>query len=256
VFNNNQQAKFWQDKRIWIVGASSGIGADLALSLANLNIADLVISARNEDALRTIAQSCQTQGKQASYYAMDIADYCVASNNVRAILHNHQPNIVIFMAGIYDPTKIMAMSDENIDNTVNINLTAAMKFSRDVVNYYQANDIKGMIAVCASVAGYLGLKNAQPYSATKAALINFCESLRWESRAYDIDVKVINPGFVKTRLTDKNNFKMPFRVSSAKAAEYIIKGLGRSKLFEIHFPKRFSYIMKLWACLPYIIRLR
>lgn len=107
----------------------------------------------------------------------------------------------------------------------------------------------GQIVLCASVAGYRGLPNAQPYCATKAALINYAESLKIELEPEHIDVKIICPGFVKTDLTDKNDFKMPMMISADEAASAISKGLTQ-KGFEIHFPKRFTLIMKTLRLIP------
>ena len=106
----------------------------------------------------------------------------------------------------------------------------------------------GQITLCASVAGYRGLPKSQPYGATKAGLINIAESLAAEVPK-QIDVRVINPGFVESRLTDKNDFKMPMRISPEKAAKAIADGLNKPG-FEIHFPKAFTRIMKLLSYLP------
>ena len=105
----------------------------------------------------------------------------------------------------------------------------------------------GQLVLCGSVAGYRGLPNGQPYSATKAALINLAESLRAEERV--LDIKVINPGFVRTALTDKNTFKMPMRIEPEEAARIIAEKL-QTNCFEIHFPKRFTFFAKLIALLP------
>jgi short-subunit dehydrogenase len=104
------------------------------------------------------------------------------------------------------------------------------------------------------VSGYTGLPNAQPYGATKAGLINFAETLHAECKPKNIDVKVINPGFVKTPMTDQNDFDMPMIISSEDAAQEISEGMQRSA-FEIHMPKKFTYIMKLVSSLPYWIKM-
>ena len=108
----------------------------------------------------------------------------------------------------------------------------------------------GQIVICASVAGYRGLPTGQPYCAAKAALLNLSESLKVELEPKNIDVKVICPGFVKTPLTDKNDFPMPMIIEAEDSAIAIKKGLC-SRAFEIHFPKRFTYIMKLLHILPH-----
>ena len=110
----------------------------------------------------------------------------------------------------------------------------------------------GKIAVVASLAGYVGFPNSSAYSPTKAALISLCESLRSDLEQYNVILQVINPGFVKTPMTDKNDFFMPFLISAEKAAEYIYKGLKTNR-FEIIFPKIFAYILKLLRILPYFV---
>ena len=96
------------------------------------------------------------------------------------------------------------------------------------------------------------MPNGQPYSASKAALINFAESLKVEVPDY-IDVKIISPGFVKTEMTEKNDFEMPMMISSKEAAKYIVKGIS-SKKFEIHFPKKFTFFLKFISVMPYFIK--
>jgi NAD(P)-dependent dehydrogenase (short-subunit alcohol dehydrogenase family) len=109
---------------------------------------------------------------------------------------------------------------------------------------------RGHVAVVASVAGYRGLPTGAAYGATKAALINLCEALKPELDGYGVCITVINPGFVRTPLTDLNPFKMPFLMEADAAAERIVQGL-RSGRFEITFPRRFTWPMKLLRCLPY-----
>ena len=107
----------------------------------------------------------------------------------------------------------------------------------------------GQIALCGSVAGYRGLPNAQPYGATKAAIINLAESLKLETAGSGIDVRVINPGFVRTPMTDKNSFDMPMIISPEQAARSLADQLAGSG-FEIHFPKKFTWAMKILRLLP------
>ena len=113
----------------------------------------------------------------------------------------------------------------------------------------------GHIAVIASVAGYRGLPQSLAYGASKAGLINLCEGIYPELKAHNLNLSIINPGFVETRLTSKNKFAMPFIVSSKQASEYIYHDLESNK-FEIHFPKKFTIIMKILRILPYQIYLK
>lgn len=194
---------------------------------------------------------------------------------------------VIFMAGIYEP---MVMSEleyadiVRIEQVIKTNLTAAFYLTKialpqllsqanAVDSSYSSTNLSStnkssintssttpssnskpiqppQLIFCASVAGYVGLPNGQPYSATKAALINYAESLRAEYWP-QVDIKIISPGFVQTRLTDKNEFKMPMIITPEAAAEAIYADINNPKRFEIHFPRRFSTIMKLLRLLPY-----
>jgi short-subunit dehydrogenase len=113
----------------------------------------------------------------------------------------------------------------------------------------------GQVAIVSSLAGYRGLPPASAYGASKAALINFTETFQPELARHNIDLRLVNPGFVETPLTDQNSFPMPFLISAEKAAERLIKGLD-GKRFEITFPRRFAFVMKLLRILPYGLYLR
>lgn len=113
----------------------------------------------------------------------------------------------------------------------------------------------GQVNLCGSVAGYFGLPNSQPYASTKAAIANLAESLRVEYQDKNIDVKLISPGFVRTPMTNKNDFEMPMMIEVEEAAQYIAKGITSSR-FEIHFPKRFTWLVKLLRSLPYCLSFR
>ena len=231
-------------KNIWIVGASTGIGAELAKNLASRG-ARIAISARDTDKLNEVRASLQ--GIDHFVYPLDVTD----SDNVKSTAENiskdfGQIDSVIFMAASFKPHTSEQADLNVIKKIVDTNFTGALNVVYSVLPILK-NQNSGQIVLCASVAGFRGLPSGQPYCATKAALINFAESLKVENDK--IDIRVINPGFVKTRLTDKNDFRMPFIISAEKAADYIVKGL-MSKKFEIHFPKRFTYIMKIIKILP------
>ena len=128
-----------------------------------------------------------------------------------------------------------------------VNVLGAFNIVQRVLPYMQEQG-EGQIALCGSVAGYAGLPGGQPYSATKAAIINLAESLKAENPA--LDIKLINPGFVKTPLTDKNDFQMPMMLSAEQAAVEVAQGL-LSRRFEIHFPKKFTFLLKTLKWLPH-----
>ncbi|MEM7070716.1 MAG: SDR family NAD(P)-dependent oxidoreductase [Pseudomonadota bacterium] len=227
------------NKHIWIIGASSGIGRSLAVELARQG-AKLILSARNEDKLKALHQ---TLGPLHTILPLDVAN---PESLIKATKSLHHIDSVIFMAGIYDPGPLSQFDLKSVRQIIDINLNGAFNTIHAALPILKKQGF-GQLVLCASVAGYVGLPNGQPYSATKAALINLAESLRAEER--DLDIKVINPGFVRTKMTHKNNFKMPMIIAPEKAAIIIAKELQSSR-FEIHFPKRFTYIMKMINMFP------
>jgi short-subunit dehydrogenase len=237
--------KDFANKRVWIIGASSGIGKAVAIELAKQG-ASLVLSARRQQRLDELNQQLNSQHQVIGLDVTATAEVKSATEQI-----GHIDSVLFFAAG-YEPNSIESMDIEQAKNLVDINLNGALNVVHAVLPLMQQQG-SGQIALCASVAGYMGLPNGQPYSATKAALINFAESLRIEQPK--LDIKVINPGFVSTELTDKNNFKMPMITTPEKAALSIVKGL-KSKQFEIHFPKRFTVLLKLIKSLPYWLYFR
>lgn len=233
---------------IWIIGASSGIGKALAHELANQG-ATLILSARSEDKLNKIQQNIG--GNKHKVLPLDVSDPTLVKQATQTALSNATLlDRVIFLAGIYDPKSIEDIDLDFAQRIINVNFIGALYVTQSVMPIFKKQGA-GQLALCASVAGKIGLPNGQPYSASKAALINFTESLHAETPK-DIDIKLINPGFVTTPLTDKNDFDMPMVITAEKAATAIAKGL-QSGAFEIHFPKKFTYIVKCIASLPYIL---
>jgi short-subunit dehydrogenase len=231
--------KPYTGKNIWIIGASSGIGRALAVELASQG-ATLALSARREDKLRALNEEL---GGAHAVFPVDVADSKAMVKVARSLPHLDS---TIFMAALYDPAPLRQLDIKAAHRMVNINLNGALNTVHAVLPILKAQGY-GQLALCGSVAGYRGLPRGQPYSATKAAVINLAESLRAEE--HDLDIKVINPGFVRTALTDKNTFKMPMMIEPEAAAQIIARGL-QTKRFEIHFPRGFTYIVKLLRILP------
>lgn len=241
----------YQNQIIWIIGASSGIGLALAHELAARG-AILALSARNKDALDNLKAHL---GAQHSVFALDITDTETTRRTAQAIKAAFGTiDRVIFLAAAYTPMKIDMLDMEVTKKIIDINLTGAFNLIDAILPILKVQKSKSQLALCGSVAGYIGLPNAQPYSATKAAIINLAESLYAEYQQI-IDIKLINPGFVSTPLTDKNDFVMPFIISPQKAAKAIAEGL-LSRSFEIHFPKKFTFFLKLLKLLPYALSLK
>ncbi len=235
----------YQEEVVWVIGASSGIGEALVKALA-LEGAVLALSARREERLGLLRD---TLGSQHKIFELDVADAALVERTAKAV-HAAFGRIdrVIFLAASYTPQQLDAMDMQAVEEMVRVNLLGALHVVHAVLPLLK-NQGYGQIALCASVAGYIGLPGGQPYSATKAGVINVAESLYAEQQG-TMDVKLINPGFVRTALTDKNDFDMPMILSPEKAAQCILKGLMRSG-FEIHFPKRFTCWLKLLRILPY-----
>ncbi len=228
---------------IWIIGASSGIGAELAITLSRKG-ANIIISARREAELELV--HAQLDGANHKALAFDISDY---SETMAAFRNIKRLDRVIFMAAVYDPSEKGRSDIEFIQKSLQVNIGGVYNML-DVVTPFFASQGYGQISLCGSVSGYFGLPNAQPYSSTKAALTNLAESLYIEYQPKNIDVKLISPGFVSTPMTQKNDFVMPMMVDAETAAQSIMKGLI-SDAFEIHFPKRFTLLIKVLRTLPY-----
>ena len=237
-------------KYTWIIGASTGIGAALAHRLS-FQGENLCLSARNRSALQTVYAKLSHNHSQQSHLVLpcDVSDKRQLAQGVQT-LSERWPCIdrIIFMAGIYEPTTLDNMTLTNMEQTIDINLKSAFILLHLVLPLLEKQGF-GQIALCSSVAGYVGLPQSQPYGASKAALINLAESLQAE-KGRTLDIKLINPGFVESRLTDKNQFHMPMKITAEQAAMAIATGLNK-KAFEIHFPQRFTRLMKLIKILPY-----
>ena len=237
---------------IWIIGASSVIGAALARKLhenPTSSAQKIIISARNSDKLDELA----AEMPGLTPVPVDITDTNAVNGAISKVEKQFGlPDLVVLAAGIYSPMKLSAFSAATIRSHVDTNYMGIVNCLEPLLNKMRARK-SGEIAVMASVAGYRGLPNAAAYGPTKAALINLCESLHTELSGSGVLLRVINPGFVKTRLTDKNDFEMPYLLEPEQAADYIYRGLCGSDKFEIAFPPPFVRQLKLTQILPYPI---
>lgn len=228
-------------KKIVIIGASHGIGKALAEEFSKEN-AHLFLAARDIDALSEI----KADKNNVEIFALDVVD----EKNVREVLEKiSQIDLFIYCAGTYKPMAASQIDLAEAKKINDVNFVGALN-CLDVVIKKMIEQKSGHIALIASVAGYIGLPKSFAYGASKAALINLSETLYAELAAFNINVSVINPGFVKTRLTDLNDFKMPAIISPEEAAAIIVKDL-KAKKFEIHFPKKFTFWLKILKILPY-----
>ena len=234
-----------EPRHLWLLGASSGIGRALAVKLAAEG-AIMALSARRADDLEALNSEL---GGGHLVLPLDVTKPEALTDAV-ARLQQAWPRIdgMFYFPGIYDPQRLDKLTMEHLRDLIEINLLGAFRAVMAVLPVMKRQR-SGQIVLCGSVAGYRGLPNGQPYCASKAAMISLAESLRAENGPEGIDVRLISPGFVKTRLTEKNPFPMPFAVTPEQATESIVKGL-KGSAFEIHFPKIFSLQVKLLRFLP------
>ena len=233
----------WDGKRVWLVGASSGIGAALAHELARRG-ARLALSARDAEKLRALAID------NALLLPCDVTDTVSLANARKALLAGWRGvDLVIYLAGDYAPMRAEDFDLAVAERLVAVNFTGAMRLAATVLPDLQSG---GGIAFVASVAGYRGLPKALAYGPGKAALIHFAEVLHLDLAPKGIGVWVINPGFVSTQLTAQNDFAMPALQTPKQAAIATVDGFKAGK-FEIHYPKRFTRFMKLMTVLPYCL---
>ncbi len=239
----NPKITDWRGRRVWLVGASSGIGAALAQHLAGLG-ARLALTARSADRLAGLDLG-DAEVLILPCDATDAAALAAARDSLVAAWQG--VDLVIYLAGDYVPMTAASFDLAVAERVVAVNFGGAMRLAACVLGDLQPG---GGIAFVASVAGYRGLPRALCYGPGKAALIHFAECLHFDLAPKGVGVWVVNPGFVATRLTARNDFAMPALMSPDAAAEALVAGLATGR-FEIDFPKRFTRIMKLLALLPY-----
>ncbi len=231
----------WRGRRVWLVGASTGIGAACARSLAQRG-ARLALSARSGEKLRRL----DIEG--ALILPCDVTDAASLRAARDEMIGSWQGvDLVVYLAGDYVPMRAADFDPVVAGKLLDVNFRGAMTLAATVLPNLRPGS---GIAFVASVAGYRGLPKALAYGPGKAALIHFAECLWYDLNPVGIGVWVINPGFVATRLTAQNDFSMPALLSPEHAAEEMLRGFSAGS-FEIHFPKRFTRLMKLIAHLPY-----
>ncbi len=233
------------NKVIWITGGSSGIGKALAYKFANEGW-QVALSARREELLNQISKS----NNNIHSFPLDVLDVEKCKEVFNKIVTKFENiDIAVFSTGIHDPDSERKINLESIRKIMETNFFGTMNSINSVYNYFKDKK-SGHISIVSSVAGYRGLPMAGAYCASKSALISYAESLYFEMKRFNVRVSVVNPGFIKTPMTDQNPFPMPMIETPEFAAEEMFKGLTKSKSFEIHFPKKFTFIMKILKIIP------
>lgn len=236
-------------KIAWVTGASKGLGKSITQELLKDGWS-VAITSRNLIELEAVAEEFANFGGEVRAYPLDIADNEEVKRTVNIIERDlGQINLAILNAGTYIRFGADEFSIDLFNKQININLLGTVNCIVAVLNNFKVRK-SGHIAVVSSLSAYRGLPYASAYGASKAALSNICESLKPELDNLSIGLSLVHPGFVRTPLTSKNDFHMPFIIDSEVAAKEIVKGIY-SKKFEISFPFRFVIIMKLLRILPY-----
>ena len=238
-------------KNIWITGASSGIGKALAIKFANEGW-QVAASARRESLLKELSN----QYTNIQSFPLDVTDSDKCKSVFKDILEKFENiEICVFGTGIHDPQSEKKFNLEKIKKIMEVNFFGTMNSINSVYDYFGQRKV-GQISIISSVAGYRGLPAAGAYCASKSALTSFTESLHFEMKRKNVRVSLISPGFIKTPMTDQNDFPMPMIKSPEFAADQIYNGLLKKSGFEIHFPKVFTFFMKFLRILPSSIYFR
>lgn len=245
----NPRITDWQAKRVWLVGASSGIGRATA-ELLHARGAQVIASARSVQNLNELAAQCP--GLQT--VPLDASTEAAVQTAAKQILAGGALDLVLYCAGTYSAMRAQDMDSQDIAHHMQVNYLGAIYTVAAVLPAMLARGA-GHISVVSSVAGFRGLPHSLAYGPTKAALINLAETLYLDVHDAGVGVSVVNPGFVQTSLTAQNQFHMPALIKPAQAATELIAGWERG-LFEIHFPKRFTNWLKLLRLLPYSLYFR
>ncbi len=236
----------WRERRVWVVGASTGIGRAIAEALLARG-ARVALSARRAEPLDALRQAHPERVTVLPLDVTDAAQVHAAAQSMAARWGGC--DLVLCVAGNYLPMRAWELDLAAARQLVEVNVMGVFNVVDAVLPTLLAQG-SGGIGIVSSVAGFRGLPRSLVYGPTKAALINLAEALYLDLRGRGLSVHVINPGFVKTPLTDRNDFQMPALISAEEAAAQTLRGIERGA-FDIHYPKRFTLLLKLLRLLPY-----
>lgn len=233
--------KEWQGKRYWLVGASDGLGAALARQLSRAGV-EVVLSARSEDKLAALADDLPGR---ASYQVLDVRD----DESVKAAADAvGEVDGVVYLAGAYWPFAATDWNAEQATTMADVNFTGLVRVMGQVVPGMVARD-RGHIVITSSLTAFRGLPGSIGYTASKAATLSLAECMHADLRKTGVQVQVVNPGFIRTQLTDKNDFRMPFLMESEEAARTVFEHMGGDS-FKRNFPWAFSLLFRGSKFLP------
>lgn len=231
----------------WVTGGSTGIGAAIARKLAAEGWT-VAVSARGAEALESLAAGFSGRGRLLPF-ALDVTDAEAVRRTAQQIEAECGPiALAVLSAGTFKAEEAKSFTAARVKLHFDLNVMGVAHVLEALLPAMIARR-KGQVAIISSVAGYRGLPTSPSYSGSKAALIAMAEALKLDCDRYNVKIQIVNPGFIKTPLTDKNEFPMPFLMPVEDAAEALYRGLCGSG-FEIAFPRPFVWIMKLIRLLP------
>ncbi|MBE7942206.1 MULTISPECIES: SDR family NAD(P)-dependent oxidoreductase [Ramlibacter] len=234
----------WRGRRAWIVGASTGIGRAVA-ALLHERGAQVTVSARDEAALAAFAAA--HPGARA--LRVDVTDAARMREAWDEVAREGTPDLVLYCAGYYKPTQALAFDLAEMLRHDAVNYGGALHLL-DACLPALVREGRGHLSLVSSVAGYRGLPRSLGYGPTKAALSNLAQALYLDLHPRGIGISLVSPGFVATPLTAQNEFRMPALITPEEAAQAMLDGWARG-LFELHFPRRFTWVMKALSLLPF-----
>ena len=231
----------WAGKTYWLIGASEGLGRALAKIMADEGV-DLILSARSESRLQEVADELS---RPARIVGVDVSD----SESVRAAAASIGPiDGVVFLAGVYWPMAATEWNADDAETMMDVNLMGAMRvLGATVPDMVKRN--AGHIVLTGSLSGFRGLPGAIGYSASKAGIMSLAETMKSDLKSTSVEVQLVNPGFIRTRLTNKNNFSMPFIMSPEDAARVMFEHMN-SRKFKRSFPTLFSWLFRASQLMP------
>jgi len=244
----NAPIQDWRGQRVWLVGASSGIGLACAKALHAAG-AQVIVSARDLGTLSEWATTCKSQGLPVELLSLDVTDALQVKYVARQVAAGGKLDFLLYCAGHYRAQRATDFDLTDMLRHQDVNYNGLLRVLDAVLPMFLQQG-SGHISVVSSVAGWRGLPNGLAYGPTKAAVTHVAETLYMDLQDKGIGVSVVNPGFVATPLTAQNNFQMPALLSPEQAAEAMLAGWSQG-LFDIHFPKRFTGWLKLMRLLPY-----
>ncbi len=233
--------KDWLGKKYWLVGASDGLGAALAQQLSRSGV-EVILSARSEDKLAKLAADLPGRARAV---AMDVTDEVSIAKAVDEV---GEIDGMVYLAGAYWPFGAKEWEADHGVTMADVNFTGLMRVLGHVVPKMVARD-HGHIVITSSLTAYRGLPGSIGYTASKAATLSLAECMHADLRKTGVQVQVINPGFIKTQLTEKNDFKMPFIMEPEKAARHVYEHMNGDS-FKRDFPYGFSLLFRLGRFLP------